>query len=77
MGHPVESLESTAPNEVVTVRRVLFECVQARCAELGLREGDRVRVGGGRHSTRVLRRMDRRVLRCPAELARFVEVIRG
>ncbi len=76
MDHPVRSLAEVAPDEVVTVRRVLFECLQARCAKLGLREGDRVSVRGRRYSTRVLRKPDGRLVRCPPELARFVEVRR-
>jgi len=77
MREAVQSLMDVMPDEVVTVRRVLFECLQAHCAELGLREGDRVRVGGGRRSTRLLRTADGGLLRCPPELARFVEVRRG
>jgi len=73
----VRSLADVAPDEVVTVRRVLFECLRARCAKLGLREGDRVDVRGRRHSSRVLRTADGRLVRCPPELARFVEVRRG
>ena len=77
MTEAVQSLADVMPDEVVTVRRVLFECLQAQCAELGLREGDRVRVGGDRHSTRLLRKANGWLLRCPPEFARFVEVRHG
>ncbi len=74
MDRSVRSLAEVPPDEVVTVHRVLFECLQAHCDGLGLREGDRVSVGGELNSTRVLCKADGRLVRCPLELARFVEV---
>ena len=68
------SLAEVTSDEVVTVRRILFECIRARCAELGVEEGDFVRVGDDGARTLTLRRPDGRIVRCPQELARFVEV---
>jgi hypothetical protein len=70
------SLAETGPDEVVTVGHILFECVQAHCAKLGVHEGDvlSVRGGGGRAS--VVRTPDGRRVSCPPHLARFVEVSR-
>ena len=68
------SLAETTSDEVVTVRRILFECIKAHCAELGVHEGDLVRVGDDGAPTFTLRRHDGRIVRCPPELARFVEV---
>lgn len=74
MSHPVQSLADVGPDQVVTVGRVLFDGLQTRCAELGIRMGDRLNVGGSQYSTRVLRRADGGLVHCPPELARFVEV---
>lgn len=76
MDQPVWSLADVEPDEVVTVQRVLFECLQARCEKMGLREGDRISVRGCHCSTCELRAADGRLVRCPLELARFVEVRR-
>ena len=76
MKGPIRSLAEIAPDEVVTVRRILFEGLQARCAEMGVHEGDRLSVGGGSTPTLLLQRPDGRLVRCPPEFARFVEVCR-
>ena len=72
-GH-ARSLADATTDEVVTVRRILFGCLQAHCAELGVHEGDLVRVADDGSSTLTLRSSDGRLVRCPPELARFVEV---
>ena len=72
-GH-ARSLAEATLNEVVTVRRILFGCLQAHCAELGVHEGDVVRVADDGSEALTLRSSDGRVVRCPPELARFVEV---
>jgi hypothetical protein len=74
MTGPTRSLAEIAPDEVVTVRRILFECLQEHCAELGVQEGDLVSVGEDGSPALVLRKRDGQVVRCPPELARFVEV---
>ncbi len=78
------SLAEVAPDEVVIVRRILFECLESHCAELGVREGDRLSVVGespysvvgGDTPALLFRTPDGRLVRCPPELARFIEVHR-
>ncbi len=59
--------------DTVTVRRICFDCVRARCAALGVREGDRVRLAGSGLASVDLEG-EGRVIRCPVDYARFVEV---
>ena len=78
------SLAEIAPDEVVTVHRILFECLESHCAELGVREGDRLSavgehpfsVVGGDIRALLFRTPDGQLVRCPPELARFIEVHR-
>ncbi len=78
------SLAEVAPKEVVTVRRIFFDCLETHCAELGVREGDRLSVVGENPFTVVggdapallFRTPDGQLVRCPPGLARFVEVHR-
>ena len=74
MAETVRSLAETVPDQEVAVRRIVFECVRDRCAELGLGEGDRLAVGSLDGREVVLRAGDGRVVHCPWELAQFVEV---
>jgi len=74
MKERARSLVEIFPDEVVTVRRILFECLQTHCGELGVHEGDRLSVVGGDTRALLLRRTDGRLIRCPPEFARFVEV---
>jgi hypothetical protein len=74
MTEHARSLADTTTNEAVTVRRILFECLQAHCAELGVHEGDLVRVTEEGTATLMLRRPDGSLVRCPPEVARFIEV---
>lgn len=74
MRDEMQSLAEVGPDRTVAVRRILFECVRDRCAELGLTEGDRLRVGERDGRRVVVRAGDGRVVGCPVELARFVEV---
>jgi hypothetical protein len=76
MTRPAASLAEIAPDEVVSIRRILFECLQVRCAELGIHEGDLLSIAGDRGDSLVLRKPDGRLVPCSAELARFVEVRR-
>lgn len=76
MDDATKSLSDVAPGEVVTVSHVLFEGVRTRCAELGLREGDRVRVRMRGHDTLLIQGTDGRLVHCPKGLVRFVEVQR-
>lgn len=77
MRDEMQSLAEVGLDRTVAVRRILFECVRDRCAELGLGEGDRLsvseRAGGGV----LVRAGDGRTVRCPTDLARFVEVGRS
>lgn len=84
MKSAAHSLADVAPDEVVTVSRIFFECLESHCAELGVREGDRLSVVR-QHPLGVLRgdtpgllfrTPDGRLVRCPPELARFIEVRR-
>lgn len=78
------SLAEIAPDEVVTVSRILFECLESHCAELGVREGARlsvvgerpVSVVGGDTPAMLFRTPEGQLVRCPPELARFIEVHR-
>lgn len=76
MDHRSRSLAEVARDEVVTVRRILFECLRARCAGLGVEEGDRLVVDDAVTPSLALRKADGRIVPCPQELARFVEVCR-
>jgi hypothetical protein len=69
-----QSLLESDVGRSATVRVILFEGLRERCAELGLREGDRLVVDGRERESLVLRRGTGVPIRCPVELARFVEV---
>jgi hypothetical protein len=58
----------------MTVRMILFEGPRERCGELGLHKGDRLVVDGREGELLLIRKDAARTLRCPVELARFVEV---
>ena len=75
----MRSLAETDPDEMVAVRRIVFDCVRARCADLGLAEGAAVRVDERTGDWVRVRPVGGVEVRCPAELARFVEVdgVRG
>jgi hypothetical protein len=68
------SLSASAVGTSATVRVILFECLRERCAELGLREGDRLVVDGRDRESLLIRNGAGGAVRCPVELARFVEV---
>lgn len=74
MDRRIRSLAEIAPNQMVTVRRILFDCLRERCGDLGLREGDRLKLGRWEGEVVVVRMGSGAVIRCPAELARFVEI---
>lgn len=76
-GHSRPSRHSLLDSRVgrsATVRVILFEGLRDQCAELGLREGDRLVVDGREAESLVIRSGSGVPLRCPVELARFVEV---
>lgn len=68
------SLAEAASQETVTVRRILFGCLQTRCAELGVDVGNRLEVVDRQGAALVLRTAGGRLVTCPPEVARFVEV---
>lgn len=68
------SLSTSAVGRSATVRAILFECLRERCAELGLREGDRLIVDGRDRESLLLRNGAGCTVRCPVAVARFVEV---
>ncbi len=70
----VWSLAEVPSNGAVTVRRILFDCLRRRCGELGLHEGDRLHLGERDGESLIVRRGDGGSVRCPTEVARFVEV---
>lgn len=74
MERKTRSLAEIAPDQTVRVRRILFDCLRERCGDLGLHEGDRLRDGGWDGSVLLARRDDGGSVRCPVELARFVEI---
>lgn len=71
----VHSLAEIEPDQAVTVRRILFECLRRQCGELGLHEGDHLSLRGWRGEALLVRTGEGASLRCPAEFARFVEVV--
>jgi hypothetical protein len=76
MQEHARSLVEVAPGETVRVRQVIFDSLRAYCGELGLREGERVTRLEDSPSNVLLRGAGGRVVRCPSEYARFVEVAR-
>lgn len=56
------------------MRMILFEGLRDRCGELGVREGDRLVVDGREGDSLLIRTDSSGALRCPTEVARFVEV---
>lgn len=72
--HHSHSLLESRVGQNTTVRVILFECLRERCAELGLHQGDRLVVDGRDRDSLVIRKGAGSALRCPVELARFVEV---
>jgi hypothetical protein len=70
------SLVDVPPGETVVVRRVLFDSLRAHCAERGIKPGARVTVVRSGESNVVLWEAGGKVVRCPPEVARFVEVAR-
>lgn len=75
-GH-TESLLDVAPGETVRVRQVVFDGLRAYCAELGVGKGDQLTLLETGRSDLLLEEADGRLVRCPCEYARFVEVARG
>ena len=74
MSRPVRSLAEIESQERVSVRRIVFDGVRERCAELGLAEGDAVRVERRSGRGLVIRLSGRSGFDCPTELAQFIEV---
>jgi hypothetical protein len=74
-GH-TESLLDVAPGETVRVRQVVFDGLRAYCAELGVGKGDQLTLLESGRSDLLLEEADGRLVRCPCEYARFVEVDR-
>jgi len=68
------SLLESRPGRTATVETILFECLRERCDALGIHEGDRLVVETREGESIVLRTDDAHRLRCPADVARFVEV---
>lgn len=74
MRRATRSLAELGPEQTVRVRRILFDGPRVRCGDLGLHEGDRLEVGWWEGGAVVVRRHDGGSVRCPAEVARFVEI---
>lgn len=70
------SLCDVHPGETVKVRLVLFDSLRAYCADLGLHDGDRVILLEEGSTDVVVRGSGGIVVRCPSDLARFVEAAR-
>ncbi len=70
----IRSLAEISPDQTVTVRRILFDCLREWCGELGLHEGDLLSLGRRDGGAVVVRKRDGVVVQCPCELARFVEI---
>jgi hypothetical protein len=69
------SLVDVARGEAVTVRQILFDSLRAYCAARGLHEGDGITLLEDGPSNVLLLATGGTATRCPAELARFVEVL--
>ena len=69
------SLADIARGDAVTVREILFDSLRAYCAARGLHEGDGITLVEGHPSNVLQVASGGTVMRCPAEFARFVEVI--
>jgi len=76
MQEHAESLVDVGPGETVRVRQVIFDGLRAYCAELGVNEGDQLTLLEAGWSNLLLKQADGRLVRCPCEFARFVEVAR-
>ncbi len=74
MNEPVQSLAEVVPGRGVVVCRILFECLQKHCAQMGLREGDRLSLVRGDRSALLLRKSDGQFVTCLPDLVRFIEV---
>jgi hypothetical protein len=55
---------------------ILFDHPRARCRDLGLNQGDRVNVGRREGEALLVWKHNGELVRCPAELARFIAVER-
>lgn len=76
MQEHVESLVDVTPGETVEIRQVIFDSLREYCAELGVHKGDHLTLVEGDLSNLLLEEDDGRLVRCPCEFARFVEVAR-
>lgn len=76
MKRNAESLVDVTPGETVKVRQVIFDSLREYCAELGVQKGDRLTLLEGDLSSLLLEEDDGRLVRCPCEFARFIEVAR-
>jgi hypothetical protein len=77
MQEHAESLVDVGPGETVRVRQVIFDSLRAYCAELGVGKGDQLTLLESGRSNLLLEEADGRLVRCPCEYARFVEVSRS
>ena len=76
MKRGAESLVDVTPGETVKVRQVIFDSLREYCAELGVHKGDRLTLLEGGLSNLLLEEEDGRLVCCPCEFARFIEVAR-
>jgi hypothetical protein len=76
MKRRAESLVDVTPGETVRVRQVLFDTLRAYCGDLGVHEGDQVTLIEDGVFNLLLEEADGRLVHCPCEFARFVEVAR-
>lgn len=68
------SLDTVRHAEPVLIRSILFDLVRARCARLGIAEGDVVRVRATRTRELVLETDDHRTIALERDAARFIQV---
>lgn len=74
MRQGTRSLAELGPDQTVRVRRIFFDGPRRQCGALGLHEGDRLSGGRWEGASLLVRTGDGGSVRCPVELARFVEV---
>lgn len=74
MERRARSLAEVTEEQTVAVRRILFDGLRVRCGDLGLHEGDRLSLARREGEALLVSTGDGRWVRCPAQVARFVEV---
>jgi hypothetical protein len=73
----LQSLAATSADEVVEIRRILFDALRSLCADLDLHEGDVVHCQAGTASHIWLNTMQGRRVAIERDWARFIQVVQA